>query len=299
MAAQSVRRARRDCADSSRLPSRVACVRSFIAYIAGQRQALQEVLEFMQAMLDHSGNQAGPANSHSLPAGSGASGALGQVDGSRLINFICVSAEPLARLEHKVRRLTGTMLKSHAKTGTPGGSQGRRGRLRRGRGLGTRFRLNGGPSTTSCLCCSCRTDKLATEHAVRDSLRRRHSSRLADAPDRTDRPPHCSCEHERSFHFVGTSISDFVLGVLTALHALDCLPFPTNFEPRSDRAATRRTLALCPSCVSFSTRTDTPFLTPGRQSSKPTRSTLTSAPRPPSPPPDAQLEPIQWRLSGR
>ena len=81
------------------LPSRVACVRAFIAYIAGQRQALQEVLEFMQAMLDHSGNQSGPANSHSLPAGSGATGAaasLGQVDGSRLINFICVSPEPLA-----------------------------------------------------------------------------------------------------------------------------------------------------------------------------------------------------------
>ncbi|GAA5953273.1 hypothetical protein JCM8115_000479 [Rhodotorula mucilaginosa] len=68
------------------------------AYIAGQRQALQEVLEFMQAMLDHSGNQSGSASSHSLPAGSGASGAatsLGQVDGSRLINFICARQEAL------------------------------------------------------------------------------------------------------------------------------------------------------------------------------------------------------------
>lgn len=105
----------------------LACVRSFIAYIAGQRQALQEVLEFMQAMLDHSGNQSGPANSHSLPAGSGASGAaasLGQVDGSRLINFICVSPEHLAGLEQKARRLTETAFGSPAKTGTSGGSQG-------------------------------------------------------------------------------------------------------------------------------------------------------------------------------
>lgn len=63
------------------------------AYIAGQRQALQEVLEFMQAMLDHSGSQSGGAHAQALPAGSGASGAtsLGQIDGSRLINFICVS----------------------------------------------------------------------------------------------------------------------------------------------------------------------------------------------------------------
>lgn len=127
----------------------------------------------MQAMLDHSGNQSGSANSHSLPVVSGASGAaasLGQVDGSRLINFICVSPDRSPDSEHRGRRLTETVLESHAKTGTPGGSQGRRGRLRRGRGLWTRFRLDGGPSTASYLCCSCRTDKLATEHAVRDSL---------------------------------------------------------------------------------------------------------------------------------
>ncbi|GAA5879285.1 hypothetical protein JCM3774_006424 [Rhodotorula dairenensis] len=68
------------------------------AYIAGQRQALQEVLEFMQAMLDHSGSQSGAAHAHALPVGSGAaSGAtsLGQIDGSRLINFICARQEAL------------------------------------------------------------------------------------------------------------------------------------------------------------------------------------------------------------
>ncbi|GAA5980389.1 hypothetical protein JCM10908_001637 [Rhodotorula pacifica] len=71
------------------------------AYIAGQRQSLQEVLEFMQAMLDHSGAQPGAPPTSQLSGGtganSGASGAtsLGQIDGARLINFICARQEAL------------------------------------------------------------------------------------------------------------------------------------------------------------------------------------------------------------
>ncbi|BGP53096.1 hypothetical protein JCM8202_004179 [Rhodotorula sphaerocarpa] len=68
------------------------------AYIGGQRQALQEVLEFMQAMLDQPGTQAGTSTNGSLAAGtSGANlaASLGQVDGARLINFICARQEAL------------------------------------------------------------------------------------------------------------------------------------------------------------------------------------------------------------
>ncbi|BGP36885.1 hypothetical protein JCM10449v2_000787 [Rhodotorula kratochvilovae] len=56
------------------------------AYIGGQRQALQEVLEFLQALLDQPSAQ---------PSTSSAPLASGPVDVGRLINFICARQEAL------------------------------------------------------------------------------------------------------------------------------------------------------------------------------------------------------------
>ncbi|BGP21812.1 adenine deaminase [Rhodotorula toruloides] len=63
------------------------------AFIAGQRQALQEVLEFLQAILDNPDRNAG-FSSGLAPLAMGG-GAVGPVDVARLINFICARQEAL------------------------------------------------------------------------------------------------------------------------------------------------------------------------------------------------------------
>lgn len=57
---------------------------SSTAYLAGQKQAFQEVLEFVQAGLDH------PQASSSSSGFQGQATAAGSLDVARLINFVCV-----------------------------------------------------------------------------------------------------------------------------------------------------------------------------------------------------------------
>ncbi|BGO96799.1 hypothetical protein NBRC10513v2_000735 [Rhodotorula toruloides] len=65
------------------------------AFIAGQRQALQEVLEFLQAILENPNRNAGAGTSMGVAPLAGGGGAVGPVDVARLINFICARQEAL------------------------------------------------------------------------------------------------------------------------------------------------------------------------------------------------------------
>ncbi|GAA6005627.1 hypothetical protein JCM10207_005275 [Rhodosporidiobolus poonsookiae] len=68
------------------------------AYLAGQKQAFQEVLEFVQASLDqpHPSSVAGAGG---FAAQSGGSPSAGGLDAARLINFICARQEALTAEE--------------------------------------------------------------------------------------------------------------------------------------------------------------------------------------------------------
>ncbi|BGP29017.1 hypothetical protein JCM10296v2_000753 [Rhodotorula toruloides] len=65
------------------------------AFIAGQRQALQEVLEFLQAILENPNRNVGAGASMGVASLAGGGGAVGPVDVARLINFICARQEAL------------------------------------------------------------------------------------------------------------------------------------------------------------------------------------------------------------